>query len=129
MTCQTYRIVESFGRPQVVTPSPDLFRFSEQDQSLNFQQRSTSRLHCISIYDIATKLSIIHFETRLIDQMTPEVVDRIVQLTGSFLPSVRYGLGSEPVESRDELEELTELPNPIPKRYSEISLGTLMRRE
>jgi hypothetical protein len=68
-------------------------------------------------------------ETRLVDQMTPEVVNRIVQLTGSFLPSVRYGLGSEPVESRDELEELTELPNPNPKRYSEISLGALMRRE
>jgi hypothetical protein len=68
-------------------------------------------------------------ETRLVDQMTPEVVDRIVQLTGSFLPSVRYCLGSEPVESRDELEELSELPSPDPKRYSGISIGASTRRE
>jgi hypothetical protein len=53
--------------------------------------------------------------------MTSEVVDRIVQLTGSFLPSVRYGLGSEPVESRDELEELSELPTQFPSDIVELA--------
>jgi len=40
----------------------------------------------------------------LIDQMTSEVIDSVVELTRGFFPGVGYGLRPESVEVRGELQ-------------------------
>ena len=45
----------------------------------------------------------------LIDQMTSKVVDSVVELAGSFLPGVGYGLRPESVEVGGEFQQLSEL--------------------